>query len=47
MISESNLISKLIEKENNTINLSNLANGYYFARLENQTNSKTIKLIKN
>ena len=39
--------STLVAKENNSINLSHLANGYYLAKLENQANSVTLKLIKN
>ncbi len=39
--------STINPKEINTINLSDLADGYYLARLENQANSKVLKLIKN
>lgn len=34
-------------KELNTINLSHLAKGYYLARLSNDSETTTVKLIKN
>ena len=38
---------KILPKELNAINLSNLANGYYLAKLFNDNEIVTIKLIKN
>ncbi len=37
----------IVPKENNLINLSQLSNGYYIARLDSNTKQKTLKLIKN
>lgn len=34
-------------REMNTINLSHLANGYYLAKLSNETETTIVKLIKN
>jgi hypothetical protein len=47
ILGEKVVVSTLIAKENNTINLSHLPNGCYFAKLENQTQTVTLKLIKN
>jgi uncharacterized delta-60 repeat protein len=47
ILGEKVVTSTLIARENNSINLSHLANGYYLAKLENQVNSVTLKLIKN
>ncbi|MBC5833521.1 T9SS type A sorting domain-containing protein [Flavobacterium sp. F372] len=47
ILGEKVVVSTLIAKENNTINLSHLPNGCYFAKLDNQTQTVTLKLIKN
>ena len=39
--------SELTPRELNSINLSHLANGYYLAKLFNQLETITIKIIKN
>ena len=39
--------SELTPRELNSINLSNLPNGYYLAKLFNQLETITIKIIKN
>lgn len=39
--------SKIVSKENNLVNLSHLSQGYYLARLESDSESIIIKLIKN
>lgn len=39
--------SNLTSRELNTIDLSHLANGYYLAKLSNETETTTVKLIKN
>lgn len=39
--------AEVSRKELNTINLSHLANGYYFAKLFSENGNTTIKLIKN
>jgi hypothetical protein len=52
-IANENVLGELVYEQlltpqtQNQINLSHLANGCYFARLENQANSVTLKLIKN
>lgn len=38
---------RILPNEINTINLSHLANGYYFAKLFSENGNTTIKLIKN
>ncbi len=47
VLGENVFSTTLRPKENNQINLSDIANGYYFAKLENQTSTVTLKLIKN
>jgi Secretion system C-terminal sorting domain len=39
--------SELTPRELNSVNLSHLANGYYLARLFNDNENTTIKIIKN
>ena len=47
IIGEKVFSKRILPNEINTINLSHLANGYYFAKLFSENGNTTIKLIKN